>query len=361
MYIPPQPTSKKNTGPSLNPGAALGALGGGLSNLNWGSVGQYVNPSSPSFLNPDVPPPPKQGVSFAGGSHNPLADTHLVTLADGSTHVYSAAGNDLGVYNPATGGLGGPMAAGGGSPPVPPPIDWSKVLGGAGGASGAMTQYEQALIALDKQKLADAEAQQKADQAYRETQAVEAFNKQWQDYQVKNYYGSFGGPTSAAPAGSPWFYRLPEPTDIKSAYAHNPQMGQDPWNSPIGVSGYSGSGFLNPQQPGTQSVQALGNVAAPIAGQQPANPFPGPTSGQAPQQAGLDPQMLDMISSHPAANHFVMSLPGAKEFVAAQGVQIPGITDSASPAPIANNAGPQPNLLTAPTPQAGATPAPIGG
>ena len=271
-----------------------------------------------------------------------------------------------------SGSSGAPQAPG-----VPP--------GGGVGGGGAMTAYEQAQVALDKQKLADAEAQQKADQTYREAQAIDAFNKNWQDYQVKNYYGSFGGPSSAAPAGSPWFYRLPEPTYVQNYYKNNPQAGPDPWSQPIQVSGYSGSGFLNGQQPGTQTVQAIGNTPASIPGQAPANPFPGATSGQGvspnqfsgvPGQNGmasgpkgiasfgspvpgaigassmtdrLSPDEIQMISSHPAANHFVLALPGAIDhFVNATGMGASGSPAMGAPSNPAMGAA-----TMAPTPATG--------
>lgn len=201
-------------------------------------------------------------------------------------------------------------------------------LGYTGGSGGGMTAYESAQVALDKQKLADAEAQQKADQAYRQAQALDTFNKNWQDYQTKNYYGSFYGPAAAAPAGSPFAYKLPEPDFVQQYYANNPNAGPDPFQQALPFSGYSGSGFLNPQQPGIQNAGAIpagANVSAPISGAAPANPFPGATTGslgaynpgapQTGQNVPLDPNLLNAISSHPAANQFVLSLPGAMDFV----------------------------------------------
>lgn len=215
----------------------------------------------------------------------------------------------------------GSPAGGGGAPNIP------QIPYGAGGG-GAMTAYEQAQVALDKQKLADAEAQQKADQAYRQAQALDTFNKNWQDYQTKNYYGSFYGPASAAPAGSPFAYKLPEPDFVQQYYANNPNAGPDPFQQALPFSGYSGSGFLNPQQPGIQNAGAIpagASVSAPISGAAPANPFPGATTGslgaynpaapQTGQNVPLDPNLLNAISSHPAANQFVLSLPGAMDFV----------------------------------------------
>jgi hypothetical protein len=248
------------------------------------------------------------------------------------------------------------------APTSGPKGDPSTLPSGVAGGSTPMTAYEQAQIALDKQKVADAEAQQKADQEYRNAQALDAFNKQWQDYQTKNYYGSFYGPSAAAPAGAPMAFRLPEPSYVQDFYKNNPASGPDPFSQPMPYSGYSGSGFLNPQQPGIQNAGAIpaGAVPAPIAGGAQAQPFAGVSQGQAaafnpnaPQsgqnvptgmQAGgtqpvtqgqlspmgggmtgamqspamgkLDPNILNAFQSHPAANQFVMSLPGAQQFVA---------------------------------------------
>lgn len=312
--------------------------------------GSKVNPT-PHVRTGAATDPKKKTTTQTGGSQ-PQNDVETVTINGEQWQItYDANGKvinrkDLG---PA--------------PTNQPPGGGTQIPAGiGGGGGGAMTAYEQAQIALDKQKLADAEAQQKADQAYREAQAVDQFNKNWQDYQVKNYYGSFYGPSAAAPAGSPWAFRLPEPSYIQDYYKNNPQAGPDPWSQPLGFSGYSGSGYLNPQQPGIQNAGAVpaGSVAAPIKGQAPANPFPGATQGSvaynpnaaqtgqnvAPpiggkvggdphgmpvtmggQSAGLDPNLLNIISSHPAANQFVMSLPGASQFVSrALGQQGPSST-----------------------------------
>ena len=308
-YVQPAPTPSR--GPSPDTQSLIQSQGGA-------SSGKYIavyNPQTKTywdgFMGPD------------GKMQGQLLDTGSAVLPQGAT-------------------LQGPPAPSAGGTTQPPVMPY-----GAGSGGGGMTAYEQAQVALDKQKLADAEAQQKADQAYREAQAVDAFNKNWQDYQVKNYYGSFYGPAAAAPAGSPWAYRLPEPSYIQDYYKNNPQAGPDPFSQPIQFSGYSGSGYLNPQQPGIQNAGSVpsGSVAAPIQGQAPANPFPGAIQGSvgydpntaqtgqniAPPMGGtqpqtLDPNLLNVISSHPAANQFVMSLPGAQDFVAKAMTQQPAVT-----------------------------------
>jgi hypothetical protein len=285
--------------------------------------------------------PTTTGSSSTPSSSKPAASKSPTTTSTGGYFVDPNTGD---VYNNGT-LIGGPdfHPAGSGLPNTA----GSSVYGGS--SVGAMTQYEAAQVVLDKQKLADAEAQQKADQSYREAQAIDTFNKNWQDYQKTNYYGSFYGPSAAAPAGSPNAFRLPEPTYVQDYYKNNPQAGQDPWSAPIAFGGYTGGGFLNPQQPGVQNAPPTGSVAAPIAGQTGYNPFSGPTSGQGvnpaqfsgapaqpPQastpgasQAGpVDPNTLGMIASHPAANQFVMSLPGAQQFVnqATNGQGLPGVS-----------------------------------
>lgn len=158
-------------------------------------------------------------------------------------------------------------------------------LGGVGGSSGAMTQYEAAQVALDKQKIADAEAQQKADEAYRQAQALDTFNKNWQDFQTKHFYGSVNGPAYASPAGAPSFFKMPEPDYVANYYKNTPNAGPDPWNQPSPYSGYSGTLFSNPQQPGTQVTPPAGSTPAPAIGgdgQIVNGPTPGVTSGTLP-------------------------------------------------------------------------------
>lgn len=161
----------------------------------------------------------------------------------------------------------------------PPPLSFG------GGSNGAMTAYEAAQVKLDQQKIADAEAQQKADEAYRQAQALDTFNKNWQDFQTKHYYGSVNGPAYAAPAGSPNFFKMPEPDYVANYYKNTPNAGPDPWNQPNPYSGYSGTLFSNPQQPGTQATPPVGSTPAPAiggAGQVVNGPTPGVASGTLP-------------------------------------------------------------------------------
>lgn len=181
--------------------------------------------------------------------------------------------------------------------PYGPPI-----IGGVGGGGGAMTAYEAAQVALDKQKMADAEAQQKADQEYRNAQALDAFNKQWQDFQTKHYYGSIMGPAYAAPAGASSFFKLPEPQYVQDYYKNNPQAGGDPWSQTPQYGGYSGSLFSNPQQPGTQQTPPTGALAAPVAagqGQSVNGPTPGVTSGALPIYNPAAPQSGQNVLTPP--------------------------------------------------------------
>lgn len=118
-----------------------------------------------------------------------------------------------------------------------------------GGGGGGITQYEQQQIALDKRRLADAEAQQKAAQQLAESQAVEGFNKDYRDFQAKSYYGSQYGPTYFSPAGSVFAQRAPESATLKQAFKDAGQA--DPWQQQGNVpAGYTGVTYSNAQHPG---------------------------------------------------------------------------------------------------------------
>ena len=152
-------------------------------------------------------------------------------------------------------------------------------LGGGGSGSGAMTAYESAQVALDKQRLADAEAQRQADEQYRQSQALETANKDFQDYQTKHPYGSVNGMAYAPPAGAATFYKLQEPPDVQAALANKSinTTGQvDPWSQGPTYSGFSGTNFSNPQQPGNVQNQAIpqGATPTPAPGQTPPTPIP---------------------------------------------------------------------------------------
>src|SRR5258706_5636716 len=195
--------------------------------------------------------------SSGGSQAKPAGATHVQSI-NGYDYVVDSTGNIVSVVGPTQGGTGA--------------VNPYSSIGGGGG----ITAYEQAQVALEKQKLADAEAQQKADQEYRQAQALDTFNKNEQEFQTKHFYGSIAGPSYAAPAGAPNWWKLPEPGYVADYYKNNPSAGPDPWNQPNPYSGYTGSGFSNPQQPGTQVTPPAGGVAA---GGQVANPFPGVTSG----------------------------------------------------------------------------------
>lgn len=219
-----------------------------------------VTVPNPNYVPPSKSPSSKpSGTSTSGGTHTQVVylngAPYIATIdANGNTVNLSpvqSPNQSQPQFNPNTG------------------------AGVGGGASGAMTAYEQQQIALDKQRLADAEAQQKADQTYRDAQAVDTWTKNWQDFQTKNHYGSMAGPAFAAPAGSPFWFKMPEPTYIADWYKNNPNAGPDPWNLPSQMSGYSGSSFANPQQPGVQNAglpggpgtnPQIGNTPAPIQG-----------------------------------------------------------------------------------------------
>lgn len=217
------------------------------------------------------------------------------------------------------------------------------------GGTGGMTAYETAQIALDKQRLADAEAQRLADEQYRQSQALETSNKDFQDYQTKHYYGSMNGPAFAPPAGAASFYKLPEPPDLKAAYA-NPAVnttGQvDPFaQANPSFNGYSGTNFSNPQQPGNDpnsTVVPQGATAAPV-------PIP---KGMASGGMGSVPHQLTVLHGgedvmHNATDNKVPGPPGQPQLgMLDQGDQVqPGgnfdlNNPNNPPSPVANQ-GPE--------------------
>lgn len=131
------------------------------------------------------------------------------------------------------------------------------------------TWYEQQQIALDNQRLADARAAQAAQEKYQAEQAeisrsnlIEGANKDYRSAQLQSTYGTINGMAFAGPKGSPIAQQLPESEVMKDAYAKNNQI--DPWSQPALYGGYTGSGYMNAQQPGLQDERT--QVKAPIAG-----------------------------------------------------------------------------------------------
>ena len=218
-------------------------------------------------------PRPSNAKPATGGNHT--------QTINGYTYIVDGNGNIVSYVGPANA-----------APPTNPSLGLGSYGGGSGSGRG-MTAYEAAQVKLDNQKIADAEAQQKADEQYRQAQALDAFNKNQQDFQTKHFYGSIAGPAYAAPAGAPNWWKMPEPDYVTNYYKNTPNAGPDPWSQPNPYSGYSGSLFSNPQQPGTQQTPPAGALAAPVAarqGQAVNGPTPGVTSGALPAFNPYAPQ-----------------------------------------------------------------------
>lgn len=134
-------------------------------------------------------------------------------------------------------------------------------LGGllTGGGNSGPTWYEQQQIALDKQRIAQAakaqafqEAQALEAKRLAESNAVEAANQAFRDAQLKSTYGTINGMAYAGAKGSPFAEKLPEPLLLKQYYADNKQT--DPWTRGPQVGGYTGSGYMNAEQPGIFNI-----------------------------------------------------------------------------------------------------------
>lgn len=178
---------------------------------------------------------------------------------NGANYYVSPDGTVLGLYTP-------------GKTPVT-----SYPLGGGGGGP---TWYEQQQVTLDKQRIADAEAAQKFQEAQAleakkiaESNAVESANQAFRDAQLKSTYGTINGMAYASPKGSPFVQQLPEPLLLKESYADNKQV--DPWSMPAQTGGYTGQGFMNAQQPGLAN-QGDPNMQVPLTGPGSAIPLPQP-------------------------------------------------------------------------------------
>lgn len=184
------------------------------------------------------------------------------------------------------------------------------------GSYGGPTWYEQQQIALDQQRLADARAAQAAQEKYQaEQQAiarssqVESANQAFRDAQLKSTYGTINGMAYGGAKGSPFAQMLPEPSVLKDAFAANHQV--DPWSQPAMYGGYTGSGFMNMQQPGLAN-QGDPNMRMPTSGTGSAIPLPPASQGQ---NENVHPELMNIIATHPDANKFALSLPGVKDAV----------------------------------------------
>lgn len=266
-----------------------------MANKDPQNPGGYISPLDLAPLKPGtqqtggqvyVPPAPRIDVSQRQSERTDQGPSYTTTVTPGPNgQLYQVT------YDPTTGRIvGSPIAA---TPEQQAAYNAAHPSGGgtsggggytsATGGGTAMTAYEAAQVALDKQRIADAEAQRLADEQYRQSQALETSNKDFQDYQSKHYYGSLNGPAYAPPAGAASFYQLPEPTDLKAAYANSAvnTTGQvDPWAQKTpAFSGYSGTNFNNPQQPGVDANSTAipqGAVPAPIPQPTTATPVPLP-------------------------------------------------------------------------------------
>lgn len=234
------------------------------------------------------------------------------------------------------------------------------------GGTGGPTWYEKQQIALDKQRLADAEAAQAAQLAYQAEQqkiaqsnAVESANQAFRDAQLKSTYGTINGMAYGSPKGSPFVEQLPEPMLLKEAYAASGQT--DPWSQQAHFGGYTGSAYMNAQQAGladqgdpNAQVPTNGTGSPiPIAPTAPsANPWPmvgPPRTGPTPSgpvsmaQGGQVPGSLgqpQLVMAH-----------GGEEIKPAPGTPLPTLLGSPGGAPFSNPLDPSdPNN---PSPQGG--------
>jgi hypothetical protein len=219
-----------------------------------GKAGTIVNPDWTAWYAEQHPAAPTNILPGSGAGAGDAIDPgysftsptpkRYAVGPDGRTYEVDANGNLVG-YTPRAGnGLGLP--------------------GGTG-----PTWYEQQQIALDQQRLADARAAQVAQEKYQAEQAaiarsnlIEGANKDYRSAQLQSTYGTINGMSFGGPKGAPIAQRLPESEVMKDAYAKNNQI--DPWSQPALYGGYTGSSYMNSQQPGLQD--AMTQVKAPITG-----------------------------------------------------------------------------------------------
>lgn len=210
-------------------------------------------------------------VNGAGKPNTAITDVSVQKGVDGNYYYVSKSAGPLGVA------------------PTPKATKTPINFGSLSSSSGP-TWYEKQQIALDKQRIKDAEAAQAAQLAYQHQQqliaqsnAVEAANQSFRDAQLKSTYGTINGMAYGSPKGAPVSQLLPEPLLLKQAYAAGKQP--DPWNQAAPYGGYTGSQYMNAQQPGL-SAQGDPNQAVPKTGPGSPIPLPTDTSTAVPGMAG---------------------------------------------------------------------------
>ena len=139
--------------------------------------------------------------------------------------------------------------------PAPSPIPGMA----AGGTVAPPTWYEQQQVALSQQQIADArkaqawqQAQALQQQRLAEHTAIDTANQAFTDEKLKTLYGTINGMAYGAPKGARVDQQLPEPSMLAQGYKD--LHVQSPWVTQPTYGGYTGSEYMNAQQPGSYSL-----------------------------------------------------------------------------------------------------------
>lgn len=217
-------------------------------------------------------------------------------------------------------------------------------------AGGTVTTwYEQQQIALDKKRLADARAAQAWQEAQAlqqkramEGQAIDTANQTYRDDKLKSYYGTVNGMAYGAPKGARVVQKLPEPMLLAQGYKDLKQT--NPWTAPITYGGYTGSTYMNSQQPGLYSLTDP-SMAIPTSGPGSSIPTPAPKTldpysvvshaggGDVPMSPGGDPG--GQVPGGPGQPQLIMAH-GGEHITPAPGTPLPTLLGSPGGKPFSN-------------------------